>query len=95
MKDRDGALLFKQEYIAGRVIETTDIDDSKIWLLEFSMLGGPSHSFTFYDELEAKAAYKTIETELLNYCRTWFEKMVETHDEMTPAPEYTPLKKEP
>ena len=85
---RDGVILFQQSFLESRVIETEDIDGSPEWVIEFAMLGGPSHMFTFHDELQAKGAYKTLEEAMLKHLRVYFDKMVEIHDEVNPAPLY-------
>ena len=56
MKEKE-AVLWEQCLLGARAVQVKD----KEWRIDFSVLGGSTHSWTFYDELEAKAAYKVLE----------------------------------
>ena len=79
------AVLFEQCYMAGKVVERDDE-----WVLEFSVLGSNTHSFSFQDEMEAKGAYKVIENFYLEALKKVQDQFVQIHDELTDAPDYDP-----
>ena len=78
--------LFRQCYMAARVVETADGK----YRLDFSVLGDNTHSFTFEDELEAKAAYKTLEGFYLEALKNVQKMLIEAHDQAIDAPYYDP-----
>ena len=71
------AVLFEQCYLMGRVVQSGDSE----WKLEFSVLGGDTHSFTFTDEMEAKGAYRVIEEFYFEALKKVQNQFVEIHDQ--------------
>ena len=78
--------LFKQCYMAARAVETAEGK----YRLDFSVLGEDTHSWTFEDELEAKAAYKVLEEFYLQALKNVQKQVVEIHDQQIDAPYYDP-----
>lgn len=82
------AEIFKQCYLAARVVETEDIDGTPQWRVDWSVLGMNTHSWTFTDETEARAAYTVLENFYLEALSKIQSQIVEIHDQELPAPDY-------
>ncbi len=82
--------LFRQCYMAARAVETAD----EKYRLDFSVLGEATHSWTFEDELEAKAAYKTLEGFYIEALKNVQRQVVDAHDQSIDAPYYDPTSPE-
>lgn len=72
--------------MAARAVKT---EEGK-YRLDFSVLGEATHSWTFEDELEAKAAYKTLENFYVEALKNVQKQVVEMHDRSIDAPYYDP-----